>query len=128
MFDMGGIPIDRSKRANYVDQVAAAFDERDDLALVIAPEGTRHTDGHWKSGFYHIALDAGVPIMPAWLNLGRRLLKVGEVIVPSGDYHADLTRIADFYRAAEPANPRFVEIDRDPALSNPAANPLGERA
>lgn len=129
MEDMGGIPIDRGRRANYTDQVAAAFAARDELALVIAPEGTRDTDGHWRSGFYHIALAAGVPIVPAWLNLSQRLVKVGEAIAPTGDYGADLAQIADFYRACEPRNPRFREIDRDapakPALSKDAADPLG---
>lgn len=126
---MGGIPVDRGRRANYTDQVAAAFETRDELALVIAPEGTRDTDGHWHSGFYHIALAAGVPIVPAWLNLDQRLVKVGQAIFPTGDYRADLTRIAAFYRAREPGNPRFREIDRDapakPALSKSAADPLG---
>lgn len=132
MYDMGGIPVDRTKRANYTEQVAAAFAARDELALVIAPEGTRDTDGHWRSGFYHIAMAAGVPIVPAWLNLGQRLLKVGEPVAPTGDYRADIRRIADFYRACEPDNTRFAEIDREevivPALPKAPAKPLGERA
>lgn len=131
MFDMGGIPIDRTRRAHYVDQVVAEFDRRDDLALVIAPEGTRNTDGHWKSGFYHIAIGAGVPIVPAWLDLGQRLVKVADPIFPTGDYRADIRRIADIYRRWDPDNPRFREIDRDappkPALSKPAKMKLGGR-
>ena len=113
MRDMGGIPIDRTKRANYVDQVAAAFERSDELALVIAPEGTRHSDGRWKSGFYHIALAAGVPIVPAWIDRSRRRIGIGPLVEPSGDYCADLKRIADFYRAAWPEQRRFRAIDRD---------------
>ncbi|MCZ8171617.1 MAG: 1-acyl-sn-glycerol-3-phosphate acyltransferase, partial [Brevundimonas sp.] len=57
MYDMGGLPVDRSKRNNrYVEQTAAHFERMDDLALVVAPEGTRGSDGTWRSGFYHIAL------------------------------------------------------------------------
>jgi 1-acyl-sn-glycerol-3-phosphate acyltransferase len=112
MLDMGGIPIDRTKRANYVDQVAAAFERSDELALVIAPEGTRHSDGKWKSGFYHIALEAGVPIVPAWIDRSRRRIGIGPVIEPSGDYRLDLSRIATFFREAWPEQPRFREIDR----------------
>ena len=52
MLDMGGIPIDRTKRANVVEQVADEFARRDRLALVIAAEGTRSSRGEWKSGFY----------------------------------------------------------------------------
>ena len=112
MLDMGGIPVDRSKSANYVEQVVAEFARREELALVIAPEGTRHSDGRWKSGFYHIAMGAGVPIVPAWIDRKRRLGALGPAIWPSGDYRADLERIADFYRQAWPEQARFREIDR----------------
>ncbi|MGH6658158.1 MAG: lysophospholipid acyltransferase family protein [Sphingomicrobium sp.] len=126
MLDMGGIPVDRSQPANYVEQVVAAFAHRDELALVIAPEGTRHSDGRWKSGFYHIAMGAGVPIVLGWIDRGRRQVTIGPVILPSGDYRADLKRIAEFYRALDPDQPRFAEIDRDlsakPLLSKRAPN------
>ena len=112
MLDMGGIAVDRSKRANYVDQVVAEFAKRKELALVIAPEGTRDSDGRWKSGFYHIAVGAGVPIVPAWLDRDRRRAEIGPAIWPSGDYKADLGKIADFYRTAWPEQPRFREIER----------------
>lgn len=131
MLDMGGIPVDRSKRSNYVEQVVAEFARRDELALVIAPEGSRHSDGRWRSGFYHIAVGAGVPIVPAWLDRSRRRAAIGPPIQPTGDYAADLRRIADFYRAAWPDNPRFREIDRDirgrGGLSKPDPNRLGGR-
>ena len=113
MLDMGGIPVDRSKRANYVEQVVAEFDKRDELALVIAPEGTRHSDGRWKSGFYHIAMGAGVPIVPAWLDRRRRCAEIGPPIWPSGDYRADIREIAEWYRSAWPEQPHFREIDRE---------------
>lgn len=119
MLDMGGIPIDRTRRANYVEQVAAAFDSRDELALVIAPEGTRDSDGKWKSGFYHIATAARVPIVIAWIDRARRQIEIGPAIEPSGDYRADLKRIADWYREAWPEQQRFREIDRDDQISSP---------
>ena len=132
MFDMGGIPIDRSKRANYVEQVIREFDRRDELALVVAPEGTRDSDGRWKSGFYHIAVGAGVPILLAWIDRERRIGAIGPTIYPSGDYRADLKRIAEHFRAAWPEQPRFAEIDREPpagpALSKAASHPLGGSA
>lgn len=132
MYDMGGIPIDRRKRANYVEQVVDAFDQRDDLALVIAAEGSRHTEGDWKSGFYHIAMGANVPIVPVWLGLSQRRIRVGEAFMPSGDYLADLHRIAEFLRAANPAEPRFANVERqataDRALSKARSDKLGGRA
>ena len=107
MLDMGGVPVDRSKRGNYVEQIAAAFAEADDLALVIAPEGTRSSDGHWRSGFYHIAMAAGVPLVPAWVDNHAMRGGLGEAVWPSGDFAADLARIAAFYRARRPDCARF---------------------
>lgn len=131
MLDMGGIPVDRSKRSNYVEQVVAEFARRDELALVIAPEGTRYSDGRWRSGFYHMAMGADVPIVPAWLDRRTRRAAIGSPIQPTGDYAKDLKRIADFYRAAWPDNPRFNEIGRDvqdlPDLFKPDLNRLGGR-
>lgn len=132
MLDMGGIPVDRAKRSNYVEQVVDEFARRDRLALVIAPEGTRHSDGHWRSGFYHIAMGAGVPIVPAWIDRRTRKAAIGPPIQPTGDYASDVKLIADFYRAAQPDNPRFREIDREfqgsPGLSKPGGDGLGDPA
>ena len=111
MYDMGGIPIDRTKRANYVEQVADEFERRDHLALVIAAEGSRTTDGSWKSGFYHIAQAANVPIVPAWVCNARRLLGFGEPIWPTGNYGADLLRIAEFMLSKMPNYERYEVLE-----------------
>ncbi|MXP15466.1 acyltransferase [Altererythrobacter confluentis] len=110
MLDMGGVPVDRSKRANYVDQIAAEFARRDELALVIAAEGTRGSNGEWRSGFYHIAQAAGVPIVPAWVNNRTMQLGFGPAITPSGDYAADLGKIADYLLSKVPDEPRFKQL------------------
>jgi 1-acyl-sn-glycerol-3-phosphate acyltransferase len=110
MRDMGGISVDRGKRANFVEQVVAEFSARDELALVVAPEGSRGSDGTWRSGFYHIALNAGVPIVPAWVDHARMCGGIGEPIMPSGDYRADMARIAAFYRAKRPDCARFERL------------------
>ncbi|GAA4642709.1 lysophospholipid acyltransferase family protein [Pontixanthobacter gangjinensis] len=107
MLDMGGIPIDRRKSANAVEQIAAEFERRDELALVIATEGTRSSDGTWKSGFYNIAMAAGVPIVPAWVCNERNILGFGPPIMPTGDYPADLTKIADFMLSKLPDFDRY---------------------
>jgi 1-acyl-sn-glycerol-3-phosphate acyltransferase len=111
MEDMGGIPVNRTVRANYVDQIAAEFERRDELALVIAAEGTRKTDGSWKSGFYHIAIAAGVPIVPTWVCNKTMRLGFGPAIMPSGDYPADLAKIAAYMRSVLPEEPRFKVLE-----------------
>lgn len=112
MLDMGGIPVDRTRRANYVEQVAGAFAEADDLALVIAPEGSRTFKGSWRTGFYHIAMAAGVPIVPAWVNHETMRGGVGKPLFPTGDYQADLAKLAAFYREKRPDCDRFVALEK----------------
>ena len=120
MIDMGGVPVDRSKRANYVDQLVEEFGRREELALVVAPEGTRDSNGRWRSGFYHIAMGAGVPIVPAWIDRSQRRGAIGPALMPTGDYARDLAVLAGFYRKMQPDNPRFAHIeDRDPRADDP---------
>ena len=111
MFDMGGIPIDRTKRANYVEQVAAEFERRDHLALVIAAEGTRSSNGEWKSGFYNIARAANVPIVPAWVCNERNILGFGPPIEPSDSYAETLLEIARFMRSKLPEYGRYKILE-----------------
>jgi 1-acyl-sn-glycerol-3-phosphate acyltransferase len=112
MYDMGGISVDRTaKGKNYVDQVVAEFERREDLPLVIAPEGTRGAIKGWRSGFYHIALKAGVPIVPAWVDNTTMLGGIGEGIMPTGDYAADLAKLLDYYRSVIPGHPRWDALE-----------------
>ena len=111
MLDMGGIPIDRTKRMNAVEQVAAEYEKRDELALVIAPEGSRTTDGSWKSGFYNIAMAAKVPIVAAWVCNERNILGFSEPIWPTGNYGDDLAKIAAFLRSKLPDLERYKVLE-----------------
>lgn len=111
MFDMGGIPVDRTKRSNVTQQVAEEFARRDRLALVIAAEGTRSSNGEWKSGFYNIARAAGVPIVPAWVCNKRNILGFGPPIVPSASYGETLLEIARFMRSKLPDYPRYKVLE-----------------
>ena len=112
MFDMGGIPVDRSKRANVTQQIAEEFEKREKLALVIAAEGTRSTDGSWKSGFYHIARAANVPIVPAYVNNETMVLGFGPPIVPTASYGETLAEIARFMQSKLPDYERFKVLGR----------------
>ena len=111
MFDMGGIPVDRARRANVTQQVAEEFARRDKLALVIAVEGTRSSEGEWKSGFYHIAQAANVPIVPAWVCNARRILGFGPPLYPSGNYADDLLKLARFMRSKLPDYDRYKVLE-----------------
>lgn len=123
MFDMGGVPVDRTaKGKNYVDQVADAFARSDELALVIAPEGTRGAIKGWRSGFYHMAQRAGVPIVPAWVDDKKRIGGIGAAFMPSGSYAADLGKLLDYYRSVVPDHPRWTALQASIVKAGGAAD------
>lgn len=106
LIKLGGIPVNRRSRNNFVDQMVEAFRQRDEMILVISPEGTRTKVGYWKSGFYYMALGAGVPIVLGFLDFGRKVGGLGPAIVPTGDIQADLHLIRDFYADMKGKHPR----------------------
>ena len=94
---VGGVPVDRSKANGMVDQMVAEFGRRDDFHLVIPPEGTRSLTQHWKSGFYRIALGASVPVVPGFLDYGRKQGSFGEPITLTGNVRADMDALRSTY-------------------------------
>jgi len=102
---LGGIPVDRRSRQDLVGQVVAQFDARDDFILVVAPEGTRSRTAEWKTGFYQIALKAGVPIVAAGPDFPTKRGVFGPVIRPTGDYAADMKPAFAFFRTITPRHP-----------------------
>lgn len=94
---LGGMPIDRSSHENTVDQVIRVFKEGGRLALAIAPEGTRSRAKYWKSGFYHIAVGAGIPIQLGFLDYHGKTGGAGPLITPTGNIDADMRSIRNFY-------------------------------
>lgn len=112
MLDMGGIPVDRTAKANATEQVAAEFAARDELALVIACEGSRKSDGKWRSGFYHIARAANVPIVPAFADQASRIVSFGPPLMPTGNYGEDLLTIAQWFRSKLPDYDRFKVLEQ----------------
>ncbi|HOP62456.1 MAG TPA: lysophospholipid acyltransferase family protein [Spirochaetota bacterium] len=108
---MGGIPIDRSKRSNTVEAAAEFFQRFDSLVIALAPEGTRKKVKKWKTGFYYIALKAGVPIVFGFLDYKNKTAGIGPEIIPSGDFNADMKLILDFYRVIEGKHGHCIDPD-----------------
>jgi len=94
---LGGISIDRRKASNTVEQMRSYYEERENLELVITPEGTRSKVKEWKSGFYRIATAADVPIVMAAVHAPEKVVIISEPFYPTGDYEADLAEIMKFY-------------------------------
>ena len=94
---LGGIPVNRSKRTRLVSQIAERFQTQASLHLVIPPAGTRaHTD-RWRSGFYHIAQSANVPVIFGFLDYPKKLAGISQAMPLSGRLKEDMDRIRVFY-------------------------------
>lgn len=93
----GGIPINRRRSQNMVSQIVKVFQERERLLIAIAPEGTRGKAPYWKTGFYHIAMGAHVPIVLAFIDYRRKVCGIGPAMVPTGNIEADMRKISAYY-------------------------------
>ena len=105
MRDMGGVPVERNSRHHYVEAMIAEFRRRKQFMLTIAPEGTRGAVKQWRTGFYHIALGAQVPMVLGMMDYGTKTGGLGPSIWPTGDYKADMLKVAEFYRSVTPKFP-----------------------
>jgi 1-acyl-sn-glycerol-3-phosphate acyltransferase len=94
---LGGIPIDRGASNNTVQRTVEAFARSERLVVIVAPEGTRGKVTHWKTGFYHMAYGAGVPIALAYLDFRRKAGGIGQLFHPAGELEADMAQIQQFY-------------------------------
>lgn len=94
---LGGIPVKRDRRQSLVKQMADMLSATDSMCLVVPVEGTRGHMTHWKSGFYHIARTAGVPIAMGFLDYSRKRGGIGPLLEPTGEVARDMDRLRAFY-------------------------------
>ncbi len=94
---LGGIPVNRRKSNKLVDNMIAAIQEQDEIAMGVLPEGTRKYVEYWKSGFYYIALGAEIPIYPVLVDGAAKCVTMGPKLTPSGDLEGDVAKLAEFF-------------------------------
>lgn len=104
---MGGTPVDRFGKTGMVDQVAELFAKNDRFILGLSPEGTRKRVDKLRTGFYHIAKKAGVPIVPVGFDYENKRVVIGEAFFPGDDEAADLKKIIAFFAAIKGKKPAF---------------------
>ncbi|MFO0689207.1 MAG: 1-acyl-sn-glycerol-3-phosphate acyltransferase [Myxococcota bacterium] len=105
MRGLGGIPIERSRSENRVASMAKIFERYEDLGLVVPVEATRSRTDHWKSGFYYIALTAGVPVVMGFLDYARKRGGIGPAFMPTGDVARDMDAVRAFYADKQGKHP-----------------------
>jgi 1-acyl-sn-glycerol-3-phosphate acyltransferase len=103
---LGGIPVDRSASRDVVAGIVREFEQRERFVLALAPEGTRKKVERWRTGFYHIAHGARVPIVTVGLNWGRRAIEIGRPFHTTGDVDADIAALRASFDGVSGRNAR----------------------
>lgn len=115
---LGGIGINRrpkqagEERPSMVQVMVDLFQEHPKLCMLVTPEATRARQENWKTGFYYVAMGAGVPIALAYMDYEKKIAGVGKIIYPSGDFEADMREIMAFYQNIHPKYPECFSIDQ----------------
>jgi 1-acyl-sn-glycerol-3-phosphate acyltransferase len=106
---LGGIPINRTATHGVVDQIVEQYQQRGDLVVLVPPEGTRSKVTQWKTGFYHIANNAQVPILMGYIDASRKEAGLADFFHPSGDLEQDMRDIRAFYADKKGINPQNAD-------------------
>ena len=94
---LGGIPINRTKSHNVVSDIVGQFKSNENLVVLVPPEGTRRKVSEWKTGFYHIANNAGVPILMGYVDAAKKEAGFADFFYPTGELESDMKEIRSFY-------------------------------
>ena len=108
---LGGIPLNRETSKDFVDASIETYANNDNLIFAIAPEGTRTSVERWKTGFYHMAKGANVPLALAYFDFATRTGGIGKMLHTTENMDADMQAIADFYRPMTGKNPNNYNSD-----------------
>jgi 1-acyl-sn-glycerol-3-phosphate acyltransferase len=98
---LGGVPVDRFSKHGMVEQVAAMFDNHDEFMIALSPEGTRKKVAKLRTGFYHIAKLANVPIQMVGFDFSKKEIVLAEPFYISNDEVADFKHIIDFFATVQ---------------------------
>ncbi len=115
---MGGIGIDRrpkqagEPRLSMVQVMTDLFKHHPELVMLVTPEGTRARQEQWKTGFYYVAVNAGVPIALAYMDYEQKKAGVGKIIHPTGNFEEDMAEIMDFYAGIQAKFPKEFSVDQ----------------
>lgn len=103
-----GVPIYRNSGQNMVEQLVDSYDQVDELAICLAPEGTRQRTEYWRSGFYHVARLVAMPLVPVRIDYLRRTVEIGEAMMPADNPAETLETLGRFFEEALARYPEWV--------------------
>ncbi len=108
---LGGMPVHREKNSNLVEQMIGMFNATDALMLIIPAEGTRGKVTKWKTGFYHVALGAKVPLLLGFLDYEKKIAGFGPLLYLTGNTNTDAENIKNFYRNMKGKHPQNFDVE-----------------
>lgn len=103
---LGGVPVDRSAPHDVVSEIVERFARRERLIVALTPEGTRKRVERWRTGFYHIAHGARVPIVPVALDWGSRTVRIGAPFLTTGDVDGDVRELQRVFARVSGRRPK----------------------
>ncbi len=103
---IGGIPIERSASSGVVNTMIDRFNNSNQFILALAPEGTRSKVDKWRTGFYHIANSAGVPILMVCFDYKHKVISFGPLLYPSGDVESDINKMRNVFSNIQGKKPK----------------------
>jgi 1-acyl-sn-glycerol-3-phosphate acyltransferase len=115
----GGMPVERGAATGATARLAATMNDRDWCWIAMTPEGTRGYRPHWRSGFYHLAVTAKLPLLLVYIDYPNKMVSVVDTIEPSGDPARDMAAIAAVY---EGHHGLYPELEAPIVLAPPREN------
>jgi len=115
---LGALSIDRTNKkgtVSYISDYIKELSHDESFFMLVTPEGTRSKVQTLKTGFYQMAIQAGVPILFGFVDYGKKEIGIGSVLHPSGNYKEDLEVIKNFYRNKKPKYPKRFDINLRPS-------------
>ena len=104
---LGGTSVDRAKSQNMVNAVVDIFNSKDEFVFALSPEGTRKKVDVWKTGFYHIAKEANIPIVRGALDFKHKTFTITTPFYPTDDKEADIKKLRSFYKGIKGKVPEY---------------------
>jgi 1-acyl-sn-glycerol-3-phosphate acyltransferase len=104
---MGGMPVDREKRNNIVEEIAYEMVVNDEFMVLLTPEGTRKYSPNWRRGFYYIAKAAQVPVIPVYICYEKKEIGFADPFPLSDNVENDIEKLKQFYRQFKGKHPHM---------------------
>lgn len=108
---LGGQPVDRFQKSGVVEQVVEKIKGQSKFILGLSPEGTRKVIQKWRTGFYHIAVGAGAPILPVFFDFKNRCLRLSQLFYPTGELNRDMRALLAIFRTVQGKYPKALPDD-----------------